>query len=115
VVILGVASEVSEPREKLRALEAIVEHVVPGRSRQVRAPNDKELAATLVLSLPISEASAKIRTGPPLDDEEDYALPCWAGVIPLEMRASAPEPDPRLVPGIVPGAEVVSYERPRAR
>ena len=86
VVVFGTAREVGED-EKVQALESLVEHVVRGRSKEVRAPNLKELRQTLVLALPIDEASAKIRTGGPVDDEEDYALPVWAGVLPLTMTA----------------------------
>ena len=93
VVILGVATEVTGSAERLRALEAIVEHVAPGRWGQVRPPNDRELKATMVLRLPIVEASAKIRTGPPLDDAEDLGWPCWAGQVPLRLVALAPVPD----------------------
>ena len=93
VVILGVATEVTGSAERLRALEAIVEHVAPGRWGQVRPPNDRELKATMVLRLPIVEASAKIRTGPPLDDAEDLGGPCWAGHVPLRLVALAPVPD----------------------
>src|ERR1051325_11474243 len=77
VVAFGKAREVTDDAEKRRALDRLVEHVVRGRSTEVRAPNEKEMRQTLVLALPLSEASAKIRTGPPLDDEEDYALPVW--------------------------------------
>jgi nitroimidazol reductase NimA-like FMN-containing flavoprotein (pyridoxamine 5'-phosphate oxidase superfamily) len=90
VVVFGTAREVTDRQEKLAALEALVEHVVPGRSRVARGPNEQELRATLVLALPIEEASAKIRTGPPLDDEEDYKLDVWAGVIPLTMTRGEP-------------------------
>jgi nitroimidazol reductase NimA-like FMN-containing flavoprotein (pyridoxamine 5'-phosphate oxidase superfamily) len=102
VVLLGRGREVEDQEEKVRALEVILDHVVPGRSREARAPNERELKATLVLALPIDEASAKIRTGPPLDDEEDYRLRCWAGVLPLGLAAEAPIPDPRLLEGLVP-------------
>lgn len=84
VVVFGKAREVPED-EKVRVLDSLVEHVVRGRSKEVRAPNLKELRQTLVLALPIDEASAKIRTGGPVDDEEDYALPIWAGVLPLTL------------------------------
>lgn len=90
VVVFGTARVVDSEEEMVRALEALVEHVVHGRSRDVRAPNESELRQTLVLSLPIDEASAKIRAGGPSDDEEDYALPIWAGVIPLALTPSAP-------------------------
>jgi nitroimidazol reductase NimA-like FMN-containing flavoprotein (pyridoxamine 5'-phosphate oxidase superfamily) len=92
VVVFGKAREVGED-EKLRALETLVEHVVRGRSKEVRAPNQKELRQTLVLALPIGEASAKIRTGGPVDDEEDYALPVWAGVLPLAITPREAMPD----------------------
>jgi nitroimidazol reductase NimA-like FMN-containing flavoprotein (pyridoxamine 5'-phosphate oxidase superfamily) len=92
VVVFGKAREVVED-EKLRALDSLVEHVVRGRSAEVRAPNEKELRQTLVLALPIDEASAKIRTGGPVDDDEDYALPVWAGVLPLQLTPGAPLPD----------------------
>ena len=82
-VILGTATEVTDPAHKRRAFAALVEHIVPGRTAQVRAASEQELKATSVLCLPITEASAKARTGPPIDLEDDYALPCWAGVVPL--------------------------------
>jgi nitroimidazol reductase NimA-like FMN-containing flavoprotein (pyridoxamine 5'-phosphate oxidase superfamily) len=100
VVVLGSALLVTEDDEKRRALEAIVEHVAPGRSAEVRAPNANELKGTTVLRLSLEECSAKIRTGGPVDDEEDYELGCWAGVVPLRLVPGAPEPDPRLRPGI---------------
>jgi nitroimidazol reductase NimA-like FMN-containing flavoprotein (pyridoxamine 5'-phosphate oxidase superfamily) len=100
VVILGVATLVSEPEEKLRALEAIVDHLIAGRWREVRPPNEQELKATSVLRIPLAEASAKIRSGGPLDDAEDMALPCWAGVLPLRLSASAPIAEPGLAPGL---------------
>jgi nitroimidazol reductase NimA-like FMN-containing flavoprotein (pyridoxamine 5'-phosphate oxidase superfamily) len=92
VVVFGTAREVGED-EKIRVLDSLVEHVVRGRSSEVRAPNQKELRQTLVLALPIDEASAKIRTGGPVDDEEDYALPVWAGVLPLKLTPGAPLAD----------------------
>lgn len=101
VVILGRAVEVAGT-EKVKALEAISDHLFPGRWREVRPPNEIELKATVVLSLPIKEASAKIRTGPPVDDEDDYRLGCWAGEIPLRLEPQPPVPDPRLAPDIVP-------------
>ncbi|HEX8253837.1 MAG TPA: pyridoxamine 5'-phosphate oxidase family protein [Thermoanaerobaculia bacterium] len=102
VVVLGTASEVTDDAEKVRALEALVEHVVAGRSAEVRGPNEIELRATSVLALPITEASAKIRTGGPVDDEEDYALPVWAGVLPLTLMPGEPVAD-EGVGGEVPG------------
>ena len=93
VVVLGVAAAVTDAAERLSALEAIVEHAAPGRWDQVRRPNDRELKATMVLRLPIVEASAKVRTGPPLDDGEDLGWPCWAGHVPLRLVALEPVPD----------------------
>jgi len=93
VVLIGVASEVSDPAERLHGLRAIVEHVAPGRWTQVRSPNEQELKATTVLRLPILEASAKIRRGGPLDEPEDLGWPCWAGHVPLRLVPLAPVPD----------------------
>jgi nitroimidazol reductase NimA-like FMN-containing flavoprotein (pyridoxamine 5'-phosphate oxidase superfamily) len=114
VMILGTATEVNAADEKHRALTAVVNHVVPGRAAQVRSPDATELAATTVLRLPITEASAKIRTGPPLDAEADYALSCWAGVLPLELTALPAIPDPRLPSG-VPLPDTVASFRGGAR
>lgn len=111
-VVLGRAEEVTDGAEKGMALRAIVEHVVPGRSAEVRAPNEKEMKVTTVLRLPLSEASAKVRTGPPLDDEEDYAIPCWAGELPLRLLPLAPIADPRVPEGLLPSAAVLAYRRP---
>src|ERR1051325_535084 len=93
VVVLGKGREVTDRAEKLRALDAIVEHVVLGRSKIARAPNESEIRQTMVISLPLSEASAKVRTGPPLDDEPDYALDVWAGVIPISLTKGEPIED----------------------
>ncbi len=112
VMLLGTARSVTQPAEKMAAFEAIVEHIVPERWRDVRAPTDNELKATAVLAIPIDEASAKVRTGPPLDDEEDYALDAWSGVIPLATAALEPEADPRLRAGIGVPAYVSGYRRP---
>jgi nitroimidazol reductase NimA-like FMN-containing flavoprotein (pyridoxamine 5'-phosphate oxidase superfamily) len=95
VVILGTATLVDDPAEKLAALRAISEHIIPHRWDDSRQPNEKELKATSVLRLPINEFSAKVRVGPPMDEEEDYSFPTWAGVIPLEMTAGAAIPDGR--------------------
>ena len=86
VVILGTATLVDDPAEKLAALRAISEHIIPNRWDDARQPNEKELKQTSVLRLPINEFSAKVRTGPPIDDEQDYSFPAWAGVIPLEIE-----------------------------
>ena len=115
VVVLGTARPVSDPAEKRAALDAVVEHVAPGRGAEVRPPSDNELRATLVLRLPVSEASAKIRTGPPKDDDEDYALPYWAGVLPLRLVPGEPIADPRLPPETALPASLRSYSRPRLR
>jgi len=98
VVILGTASVITDPGEKLKALRALSEHILPGRWDEVRQPNEKELKATSALRLPIEEFSAKVRQGPPIDDEEDYSFPTWAGVVPLTMVPGAPVNDPRLDP-----------------
>lgn len=111
-MLIGRAHGVEDPDEKRAALRAIVEHIVPGRWDAVRAPSENELKATAVLAIPIEEASAKIRTGPPLDDEEDHELPAWAGIIPLGMHAGTPQPDQRLRAGIVAPAHVNAYRRP---
>jgi len=111
VVVLGTAREVVDRKEKLRVLEAIVEHVMRGRTRDARGPNENELKSTMLVRLPLDEASAKIRTGPPLDDEEDYAMPIWAGVLPLALTPSEPIADPRLSAAI----EVPDYVRAYGR
>lgn len=107
VVIFGRATVVDEPSEKSAALRALTEHMVRGRWSEAREPNERELQLTTVLALPLTEASAKIRTGPPLDDDEDYQLNVWAGVIPLKLVAEGPVNDPRLNPGV----EVPAYAR----
>jgi nitroimidazol reductase NimA-like FMN-containing flavoprotein (pyridoxamine 5'-phosphate oxidase superfamily) len=93
VVILGKAQLVEDPAEKMEALRIFTEHVMKGRWNDVRIPTEQELKATTVLSLPLEEVSAKVRTGGPIDDEPDYALPVWAGVLPLETVAKTPLPD----------------------
>jgi uncharacterized protein len=100
VVVFGKATSIETPSEKMAAIEAFTERLIPGRWDEVRAPTAKELKAIKVFTLPLDEASAKTRTGPPVDDEEDYALDTWAGVIPLEMTAGAPIPDGRLAENI---------------
>lgn len=111
VVILGNAELVVDAAEKDKALEALTEHIVPGRWADVRWPNELELKATTVLKLPIEEASAKIRTGDPKDDEEDYAMDVWAGVLPLSLATGTPIDDGRLDPGIAVPAYVENYRR----
>lgn len=110
VVILGSAREV-ERDEKAHALAVISEQILPGRWAEIRGPTRKELNATAVLALPIDEASAKVRTGPPADDEEDYAMPIWAGVLPLSLGAGPPIPDPRLPEGVPVPAYLKRYGR----
>jgi len=96
VVIFGRGNKIIKKDEKLAALKRISENIVPGRWTDVRAPNDKELKQTTVIFIPILEASAKVRSGPPGDDAEDYKLPVWAGVIPIQLDYGTPEPDPQL-------------------
>jgi nitroimidazol reductase NimA-like FMN-containing flavoprotein (pyridoxamine 5'-phosphate oxidase superfamily) len=115
VVVFGRATLVEDPDEKITALRALSEHMIPGRWDDVREPNELEMKQTTVLSLPLSEASAKIRTGPPLDDEEDYKLPVWAGVIPLRMIASSPVADPLLLPDISTPRNTLGYDRSVAK
>ena len=114
VVVFGEAREVRDEQEKLRALTALVEHVLPGRSQGSREPSPSELLITRVLRIPISEASAKVRQGQVSDAEKDMDLPYWAGVVPLHIVADEPEPDPALAPGI-PEPDNVRPERVMAR
>jgi hypothetical protein len=95
VVILGTATLITNPEEKLAALLILSEHILPGRWADARQPNEKELKATSVLRIPIDEFSAKVRIGPPIDDEPDYTFPTWAGVIPLETTVGTPIRDER--------------------
>jgi hypothetical protein len=98
VVVFGRARLVTDRDEKLAALQAFTDHVVPGRWAEVRQPNDRELSATKVLAVPLDEASAKVRVGPPIDDEEDYSLAVWAGVVPVRMLVGEPVTDARVLP-----------------
>ena len=113
VVLFGTATPVDGRDEKARALEAFTEHMVPGRWEDVRWPTAKELRATSVLRMPIEEASAKVRTGPPVDDEDDYARETWAGVLPMRATPGTPEPDARLPDGMEAPGYVSRYRRPR--
>jgi hypothetical protein len=113
VVVFGRAREVLDPDEKHAALRALVDHVVPGRSPDARPPNPREFRGTTVLALPLDEASAKVRTGGPMDDEEDYALPVWAGLLPLRLAPGAPEADARLAPGTELPSYLESWKRGR--
>lgn len=98
VVVFGKAVEVAEREEKLRVLAALVEHVCRGRSADARGPSESELRQTIVLRLPITEASAKVRTGPPKDDEADYSMPIWAGVLPMTLVPGVPLSDNDAAP-----------------
>ena len=113
VVVLGTATEITDPEDKRRALDAIVEHVVPGRLSSVRSPSEVEMRATRVVELPLDEASAKVRTGPPKDDEADYALGIWAGELPLRLDPLVPVDDARLAPGLTPPPHVTGWRRGR--
>jgi uncharacterized protein len=98
VMVLGTARLVTDHDEKMDALRRFTNHIVPGRWDEARQPTDQELKATSVLVLPLDEVSAKVRTGPPIDDEEDYEMTIWAGVVPIRMRAGDPIPDDRISP-----------------
>lgn len=111
VVVLGKAVVVEDPAEKDKALEALTEHIVPGRWVDMRWPTELELKATTVLKLPIEEASAKIRTGGPIDDEEDYDMDVWAGVLPLNLSPGPVVPDERLKDGVAVPEYVENYKR----
>jgi len=100
VVVLGSARLVTDAGQKWEALHRLTNHIVPGRWEEVRQPSEQEIKGTSVLALDLDEVSAKVRTGPPADDEEDYALPVWAGVVPVEMMFGEPLPDSRLLPGV---------------
>jgi len=113
VVILGKAVLVEDPEEKLAALRVLSEHILPGRWDDSRQPNERELKQTSVLRVPIDEFSAKVRTGPPVDDEEDYSFPTWAGVVPLEIKAGEPINDPKLDPSRGIPAYASHYTRHR--
>ena len=111
VMALGRTRAVGDPEEKETALRALVDHIVPGRSDEVRGGDARELAATVVLALPLVEVSAKVRTGPPKDDDPDYDLPTWAGVLPLTLEPGAPVPDPLLRPGVPVPPHVTGWHR----
>ncbi len=111
VVVFGQAELIEGSEEKRQALEAFTEKLIPGRWGDARLPSEKELKATAVLRLPLDEASAKVRSGGPLDEEEDYELPVWAGTIPLRLSAGAPQPDDRLIPGVECPAYVTELAR----
>lgn len=111
VVIFGRAELVEDADEKMRALKAFADHIIPNRWEEIREPNELEMKATTVLRLPIEEASAKIRTGDPIDDEEDYNLDVWAGVVPLKLTAGKPVDDEKLRAGIAVPDYAINYSR----
>ena len=111
VVILGTARLVEDAAEKLEALRLFTEHIMKGRWEQIRWPNEQELKATTVLAVPLDEVSAKVRVGGPVDDEADYELPVWAGVLPLPITPAAPIADVRLKSGIAVPENVTKYSR----
>jgi nitroimidazol reductase NimA-like FMN-containing flavoprotein (pyridoxamine 5'-phosphate oxidase superfamily) len=113
VVVLGKATLLDDPAEKIEALRLLSEHIIPGRWADSRQPNERELKATSILRVPIEEFSAKVRKGPVVDDEEDYSFPTWAGVVPLEVVAGEPVDDARLVPGQDVPAYAKRYVRKR--
>jgi nitroimidazol reductase NimA-like FMN-containing flavoprotein (pyridoxamine 5'-phosphate oxidase superfamily) len=111
VVVLGNATEIEDLDEKRVALEKLVDHVLPGRSKSARAPNPKELVSTRVLVMPIEEASVKVRSGGPLDDEEDALVDCWSGHVPLALCTLPPIPDEKYPPTAPVPKELVGYQR----
>ena len=111
VVILGTAKLVEDPTEKMEALRLFTEHIMKGRWNEIRWPNEQELKGTTVLALPLEEVSAKVRVGGPVDDEEDYSLPVWAGVLPLSQTKGAPIPDARLKEGTPVPQYIANYSR----
>jgi uncharacterized protein len=112
VVLYGKGREVTDPRELLTAAKAITRHVLPGREQEARMPTDEEFAQTIVFAIPIDEASAKVRTGPPKDDDADLDLPIWAGVLPLLVTGGDPEPAPDLRGHLSPPPYVSDPRRP---
>ena len=110
VVAFGTASKIADPARKFDSLRIISEHLIRGRWAEVRKPSESELKATSVLEFSIEEASAKARSGPPLDDEDDYGLPVWAGVLPLKTRSGSPIADDRLVGGVAVPDYVLRYD-----
>ena len=113
VVVFGRGRLIEAEKEKLAALEVLTEHILRGRWQDARKPNRQELEATAVVSIAIESASAKVRTGPPADDEDDYQLPVWAGVVPFQQQALTPVSDPRLRKDIRVPPSVSNYRRTR--
>ena len=112
VVLYGEGEEVTDRGEKFKAMELLVEHVMPGRWAEARQPNEQELTATLIVRVPMDECSAKVRVGPPIDDEADLALGVWAGVLPSSVEWGSAVPDPQLAPEISTPPYVTTYRRP---
>lgn len=110
VVAFGTAKKIIDPIEKIESLRVIAEHLIPGRWAEVRGPSEKDLKATTVLEFLIEEVSSKVRSGPPLDDENDYGFPVWAGVLPLELRSRPAIPDDKLVEGVALPDYVLHYD-----
>ncbi|HZQ24228.1 MAG TPA: pyridoxamine 5'-phosphate oxidase family protein [Terriglobales bacterium] len=100
VVAFGTGRKITDPKQKIRSLQVISDHLIAGRWAQVREPSEKELKATTVLEFSIEEASSKVRSGPPIDDEDDYGMAVWAGVLPLEIKPGQPIPDERMIGGV---------------
>src|SRR5215475_7285930 len=111
VVILGTAKVVDDPKEKIEALRRFTEHIMKGRWEEIRWPNEQEMKGTTVLALPLEEVSAKVRTGGPIDEEEDYSLPVWAGVLPIKAIPQEPAADARLNPNTPLPEYIKSYRR----
>ncbi len=113
VVAFGTARKIADPGQKIKSLRVISEHLIAGRWKDVREPSEKELKATTVLEFSIEEASAKVRTGPPVDEDSDYGLPIWAGVLPLEIQSRQPIPDDKLIGGVALPDYVRRYDARR--
>jgi uncharacterized protein len=111
VVLFGTGRAVTDPAEKMEALRVISEQFAPGRWDEVRVPNENELKVTAVIAIPLEEVAAKVRTGPPVDDEADHALPIWAGVVPLSTVRGTPVDDGRLLPGVTLPPSIVNWKR----
>lgn len=111
VVLFGTGHAIEEEQEKMAALEAVTEHLIPGRWKEARLPNPKEMKATRVVAIQIDEASAKVRVGPPVDEEEDYALPVWAGLLPLQETPAAPVRDELQSQDVVLPEYIAKYSR----
>ena len=113
VMVFGTAQVVDDPAKKAEALHALTDHLIRGRWEEIRQPSPEELRRTLMLAIAIDEASAKVRVGPPLDEDEDYALSMWAGVLPLRLTAMDAIADPRLAPGTAVPSYVASFNGPK--